>query len=338
MKWGFGFEKEPVLGIDISDTAIKVAALTQRRTSYCLEAYARVSLAKHVVIEKEIKDIAAVAISLQEALQQLQTKAKWGAVALPDTLVITKKIIIAQKLPAAEIEEQIMQEAVKHIPYPLNEVYLDYNLLKPEQKIQPVFIAAARTEIVTGYLQVLEKAGAKTKLIDIEAFALHKACMNFIPAFKQANIAAVIDISTVRTTITVYADRVPIFTRTAFFGLEFLIKNIPVTELNLSVNSNSVYAAFYDEFKQNLLQHVKRGIQFYTAAANNKNIELMIVTGASAKLKGLVELLAAEFNYTVVAADPAPALTFSEKINPELIVATSSSLMAALGLALRSFD
>ncbi len=337
----FRFGKFPCLGIDISDSSIKLVSLSNNKSSHRLEAYARVSLPKNAVVEKEIKDIEVVATCLREAVFLSQSVAKHGAVALSDSSVMTKIIEIEKELPASEFEEQVMFEASKHIPYPLDEIRLDYQAmenLNSNTATMPVLIAASRSETVDAYLQVLEKANITPKLIEIESFAMRKSCMNYIEEFQNTTITAVIDIGTIRTTIVIYQWGMPVFTRTELFGMKFLTKDISADKLDLLDNVNQENSAVYESFKKNLIQYLKRALQFYSSTSDARTIEKIVLTGATAKLKNLDELLEAEFNYEVIVADPVSKLIHSSNINANIISQASSGLMIAIGLALRSFD
>lgn len=335
--------KPIVAGVDISDSSIKIVSLTKDGQSYTLNAYARVSLPKNAVVEKEIKEVDIVAASLKEAIALSGTSAKHAAIALTDSLVMTKIISVEKGLSEAEFEEQVLFEADKHIPYPLDEIRFDYYPLEnasqsPETK--SVFIAASRTESVEPYIQTLEKAGLIPELIDVESFVIRKACLTFVDEFNITDTIGVVDICNSRMTMVIYDQGMPVFSRTELFGNEFLLKEVPLNKLDLINYANTPEELIYEEFKQNFLQHLKRALQFYASTAETKNIEKFILIGSVAVLKGLDELLNAELKIKTIVADPISnaKLKLSKRINSELVHKSSAALMMALGLVLRSFD
>lgn len=333
--------KPAVLGIDISDSSVKVVSLIKDGQSYSLDAYARISLPKNAVLEKEIKEIDTVAACLKEAIVLSRTSAKYGAVALADSLMITKLITVQNGLSASELEEQVMFEADKHIPYPLDEIRMDYyplENLSPTTETQSIFIAASRSVTVDAYIQVLEKAGLTLKLIDVESFVMQKACLAFVEGFNKSEIIAVVDVGTTRTTMVVYDQGMPIFTRTELFGNELLTKDISAENLDYQNYVDKPEQHLYEAFKRSLVQHLKRALQFYSSTAETKSITKIILSGGVAILSELDQVLKDEFKIPIIIVDPVAKLKLGKKVNPDLVHRASASLMIALGLVLRSFD
>lgn len=330
-----------VIGVDISNSSIKVVSLNKNRQFYCLVSYAKVSLPKNAVLGKEIKEIDTVAACLKEAIALSRSSATYGAVALADSLVMTKIITVPKELSGSELEEQVIFEASKHIPYPLDEIRMDYHPLDNVSQIaetQSIFIAVSRLVTVDAYIQVLEKAGLIPRIIDVESFVMRKACLMFVDAFNKDEIIAVVDIGTTRTTMAVYDQGMPIFTRTDLFGNELLTKDIPADNLDFLDFANKPEKHLYENFKQSLLQHLKRALQFYESTAETKSIGKIILSGGIAILSGLDEFLKAEFKIPIIITDPIPKLKLGKGVNAGLVRKASSSLMIALGLVLRGLD
>jgi len=254
---------------------------------------------------------------------------------------MTKTIQVQKGLSGEELEEQVIFELKNHIPYSFDEIRLDYyplNIVSGFAETQSIFVAASRLVTVDAYIKVLEKATLIPKLIDVESFVLQKACLTFVDAFNKNEITAVIDIGTTRTTMAVYDQGMPIFTRTELFGNEILIKDIAANNLDFLDYANKSEKQLYEDFKQKLLQYLKRALQFYESTAETKSIEKIILLGEVTVLSKLNEFLKADIKIPIIIADPISKLKVGKKINASLIGKASASLMIALGLALRSLD
>lgn len=335
-------KKPGSIGIDISSSSVKVVSLEQSGRDYILTAFARAALPQGAVVEKEIKDREQVINALKKAITLSRTSNGYGAVALADSSVMTRIISVEASLSELEFEECVMLEADKHIPYPLDEIRLDYHVLSNSTKgsaTKKVFIAASRNETIDAYLDIIEGAGLIPTLVDVESFAMRKACRYFIDGFDAVKTTAVIDIGTARTSIVVYHDSMPVFTRTELFGSEFLTRDISTEMLNLSEYENKKEDdELYENFKKNAIQHMKRALQFYASTSDAKKVEKIVLSGSAALLAGLDKLVKTELGLNMVVADPVVKLGIGPKVDTNILQQFSAAIMIATGLAMRGFD
>jgi len=177
-------KKPSLLGIDISSTSVKVVELSQTDAGYRVESLAVEPLPANAVTEKNIQDVEAVGDSLIKALKKSGSKCKLTALAVPGSSVITKVITMPASLSDSEMESQIELEADQYIPYPLEEINLDFQVLG-ETHNNPdtvdVLLAASRSENVEMRTAVAEIAGLTAKLVDVEAYTIEKATRLLTP-------------------------------------------------------------------------------------------------------------------------------------------------------------
>ena len=173
----------PLLGLDISSTAVKLLELSQHSSRagvrYRVESYAVEPLPSTAVVEKNIADVDAVGKAIRNVVRKAGTRNKRAAVAVSGSAVITKLISMPAALSDREMESQIQLEADQYIPYPLEEVNIDFQVLGASDKsseLVDVLLAASRSENVDDRVAALELAGLSCEIVDVEAYAMETAC------------------------------------------------------------------------------------------------------------------------------------------------------------------
>ncbi len=207
----FNFRQKPkqLVGIDISSTSIKLIELSQTSGAtaelYRVEAFAVEPLPPSAVVEKKIADIDAVGQGIQRAVARSGTRTKRAAVAVSGSAVITKVIAMTASLSDAEMEMQIQLEADQYIPYPLEEVNIDFDVLGPttgNAEMVDVLLAASRRENVDDRVAALEIAGLGAAIVDVEAYAMEGACTLLLGRFddeRHDQTVAVVDVGATAT-------------------------------------------------------------------------------------------------------------------------------------------
>ena len=216
----FGQKKQPLIGVDISSTSVKVLELSRSGNGYRVESYSVEPLPTNAVVEKNISDVDAVGNTLRKALKRASSKAKLAAVAVPASAAISKLITMPANLSEDELESQIQLEADQYIPYALEEVNLDFEVLgqtEENSETMDVLLAASRTENVEIRTNAIELGGLGAKVVDIESYAMEGAC-RLLGDIDPDTIVAVIDIGATMTSINVMHMNHLIYTREQAFG------------------------------------------------------------------------------------------------------------------------
>lgn len=341
-----------IVGVDISSTSVKLLELSIKNGRYWVESYALVPLPENSVLEKNIVNTEATADALTRAINLANNKSMQAAMAVPTSTVISKIIEMDEDMTDDEREVQIRMDAEQYIPYPLDEVSLDFEV-QAERPSTPnkvnVLLVASRTENVDNRVEVLQLAGLTPKVVDVESYALERAFGVFADTLPiGANVVAILDIGHTMTTLCVMQDSKIIYTREQVFGGKQLTEDVQrryglsFAEAGRAKKENSLPDDFETEvlnpFLDALVQQAARSLQFFFSSSQHNDIDHILLAGGSANIPGLAKLLQQKLGYRVTIANPFLQMGFSSQVDIKKIENDASSLMVACGLALRSFD
>jgi len=348
----FKKKQTPLLGIDISTTAVKLIELSCSSDSYRVESYAVEPLPPSAVVEKSIADVEAVGQAIGRVVSRAKTKARDGVVAVAGSAVITKTIEMDADLTDDERETQISLEADQYIPYPLEEVAIDFEVQGPSEsdarKVQ-VLLAACRHETVEAREAVLAIAGLTPRIVDVEAYAIERAFLLVKDQIDpDARVVAIVDIGATMTTLSVLVEGKTIYTREQLFGGKQLTDEIrrryglSEEEAGLGKKQGGLPDEYEDEvlapFREAAVQQVARSLQFFYASSQHNDIDCLILAGGTSSISGMTELLQQRIGVPTFLANPFLGMTIAPKVNAAALTNDAPALMIACGLALRSFD
>lgn len=348
-----GKKSKPLLGLDISSTTVKMIELTKNSDGYRVENYSVKPLPTGVVVEKNISDIEAAAQVVKSTIQQVRTKVRDVAVAVPGSAVITKTISMPSGLTDDAMELQISLEADQYIPYPLEEVSIDFDVVGPSEanpEEVEVLLAACRSENVETREAVLELAGLTPKVIDVEAYALERSFELQANQIEGANdkVIAIIDIGSTMTTLSVVVEGKIIYTREQLFGGRQLTEEIQrryglsEDEAGLAKRQGGLPDDYdvevLEPFKDNVVQQVTRSLQFFFSSSQYHEVDHVLLAGGVASMDGLVNMVEDKLETSTSVANPFANMSIASRVNSASLASDAPSLMIATGLALRSFD
>jgi type IV pilus assembly protein PilM len=353
----FSRNKSQLLGLDISSTAVKLLELSQQSgrgsVRYRVESYAVEPLPSGAVVEKNIADVDAVGKALKNLIRKAGTRTKHAAVAVSGSAVITKVIAMPATLSDREMESQIQLEADQYIPYPLEEVNIDFEVLGPSEKnpeMVDVLLAASRSENVDDRVAALELAGLTCEVVDVEAYAMEKACSQLIEqwAAGEDQTIAVADIGATTTTLNVLHNGKIVYTREQNFGGRQLTEEIQrryglsMEEAGMAKRQGGLpdnyVAEVLEPFKEAMAQQVNRSIQFFFSASAHSNVDLVVLAGGCASIPGCDELIQERLGVDTLVANPFANMSVGSRVKPQALSNDAPAMMIACGLALRSFD
>ncbi|MEX2352948.1 MAG: pilus assembly protein PilM [Gammaproteobacteria bacterium] len=352
----FPFKKKtlPLLGLDISATAVKLLELTRSGDTYRVESYAVEALPPNSVVDKNIADIEAVGEAIARAVKKSGSKVKNAAAAVAGSAVITKIIEMPANLNDTEMESQLQLEADQYIPFPLEEVSMDFEILGPVENNPErvnVMLAASRTENVDNRVGALELGGLAAKVIDIEAFALEntvKLIANQQLGGGEDKIIAIADIGSSVTTFSVFDNLRIAYSREQQFGGAQLTEEIQrryglsFEEAGLAKKQGGLPDNYepevLDPFKQNMAQQISRAQQFFFSSSQIANIDHLILAGGCASISGIAELIESKLGVPTIIANPFASMSLASRIPTQSLANDAPAMMVSCGLALRSFD
>ena len=356
--FNFGRKKPALVGLDISSTAIKLIELSQTTgaaaSMFRVENYAVEPLPQNAVVEKKIANVQAVGETIERAVARSETKTKNAAAAVSGSAVITKVISMSATLSDSEMEAQIQLEADQYIPYPLEEVNIDFDVLGPSDSgtnMVDVLLAASRQENVDDRVSALELGGLTATIVDVEAYAMESACALILGARDEEGAertVAIADIGATTTTLHVLHDGQTIYTREQNFGGLQLIEEVQrrygmardealrqAIEGGLPENYASEVLG---PFKEALAQQIGRALQFFYSASTFNHVDQVILAGGSAGIRGIDELVEERLGAATVTANPFTHMSLSPRVRASSLNKDAPALMIAVGLALRGFD
>ncbi|GAB3474533.1 pilus assembly protein PilM [Azotobacter salinestris] len=343
-----------LLGIDISSTTVKLIELSRSGNRYRVEAYAVEPLPANAVVEKNIADLDGVGQTLSKVLAKAKTGTKNAAVAVAGSVVITKTVEMDAGLSEEEMETQLKLEADQYIPYPLEEVAIDFEvqgvLPRSPGRVE-VLLAACRKENVEAREAVLALAGLTAKVVDVEAYAMERACgllVNQLGGDPAGLIVAVVDIGATMMTLSVLHDGRTLYTREQLFGGRQLTDEIQrryglsVAEAGLAKKKGGLPEDYDSEvlqpFKEAVVQQVSRSLQFFFAAGQHNQVDYILLAGGTSSLPGLDQLIQQKTGTKTLVANPFAEMTLSPKVSAAALASDAPAMMVACGLAMRSFD
>jgi type IV pilus assembly protein PilM len=343
-----------VVGLDISSTAVKLLELGRSGDRLRVESYAVEPLPPNSVIEKNISDVEAVGEAIKRAIKRSGTRTRFACAAVSGSAVITKIISMPASLSEDEMDQQIQLEADQYIPYPLEEVNLDFEVLGPSKNDPErvdVLLAASRSENVEVRVAASELAGLKARVIDVEAYAMENACNLLSAQLPEQGIdqtIAVIDIGATMTTLNVLRDLKTIYTREQVFGGKQLTEEIQrryglsYEEAGMAKRQGGLPDNYEPEvlepFKDAMAQQVSRSLQFFFSSSQYTSVDHIVLAGGSSMIPGVDELIANKIGVHTSIANPFTNMVIASRVKAQSLSNDAPALMIATGLAMRSFD
>ncbi len=346
-----------MLGLDISSTSVKLLELSRSGNEYRVESYGVEPLPENAVVEKNIAEVDGVGEAIGRLVERCKTKVKFAAVAVAGSAVITKTIEMPANLTEDELEADIQDQADQYIPYPLDEVALDFEVQGPSPRSAEqveVLLAACRKDNVEMREAALEIGGLKAKVVDIEAHCMQRAFGLMRDQFleegeeEEDQVIAIIDIGATMTTLSVLTGSGAPYTREQLFGGKQLTEEIQrrfslsVEEAGLAKKQGGLPEDYESEvllpFKEAVVQQVTRSLQFFYSSSAYDDVDHIVLAGGTASIDGLADMVAAKLGTPCSIANPFKNMTMSSKVNEENLSNDAPAMMIACGLALRSFD
>jgi len=350
----FKKKSTPLLGIDISGSAIKLLELSESGGKYRIESYSVEPLPANSVVDKNIADADAVGEAIGRAVKKSGSRTKHGAAAVSGSAVITKVITMSAGLSDEDMESQIQLEADQYIPFPLEEVSMDFEILGPTEGSEDqvdVLLAASRSENVDLRIAALEVGGLEAKVVDVEAFALENAVAMMARELfggEEGQVIAVADVGSAATTFSVLENIKIVYSREQAFGGAQLTEDIQrryglsYEEAGLAKKQGGLPDNYepevLDPFKESMSQEISRAQQFFFSSSSITQIDHLILAGGCASIAGIAGIVETAVGIPTVIANPFANMTLASRVPAQALSNDAPSLMVSCGLALRSFD
>lgn len=349
----FGSRQPPLIGVDISASSVKVVELAPgTKTAMRLERYAIEPLPRGAIVDGNIENVEAVAEAITRAVSRCGSKTRNVAIALPSSAVITKRITLPGNMTDDDYEIQVESEASQYIPFPIDEVNLDFQILGPakiEDEVE-VLLAASRKEKVEDRVAVAEMAGLRPSVVDVAQFAGRSSldhAVAFLPGAGAGMVVALLDIGQSNTTLTVVLNGQTIFEREQAFGGQQLTHDImrlyglTVEEAEQKKRTGDLP----DSYRADLLQpfveqaaiEATRALQFFFTSSPYTRVDRIFVAGGSAIVEGLITAIAERAQVPTELISPFQGMEVSDNVRERQLRLDAPALMVGCGLAMRRF-
>ncbi len=348
-------KKTNAIGVDVSATAIKMVELSVTgKQQFRLDGYASVALPKGAISDGNINDLNQVADAMRAAWRLLGSRGRDIVMALPTSAVISKRVLMPTGMREEDMELQVESEANQYIPFPLDEMNLDFQVLGPAGKNGEeveVLIAAAKKERIDDRVAVAEVAGLKVGIMDVDAYATETAYRQILPQLPDAGkrtITMIFDIGAQVTHVNVMVGAHSVYTREQAFGGALLSQEIQrrfglsAEESEIAKRQGGLPESYEQEvllpFMQSLATEAVRAVSFFTNATQYTKVDHLLLAGGVASTPGLTALVEGKSGIHTVTAHPFQAMTLANKIKSSQLMQDAPALLIACGLAMRGVD
>lgn len=343
----------PLVGLDISTSGVRLVELSQvGKHDYRLERYASETFPRGAVVDGNIENIDQVNEAVRRVWKKSGTRAKNVALGMPPASVITKKIILPAGLSEDELEVQVESEASQYIPFALDEVSLDFDVLGPAAQPEDleVMLAASRREKVEDRVAIAEAAGLKATVMDIDSYAARAALDRVIGLNPQSGadqVVALFQIGAHVTHISVMQDGITIYEREQPFGGNQLTQDI-VRAYGLSFDeaesrkksgdlADNYQADLLTPFLESAAMEVTRAIQFFFTSTPYTRVDQLYLAGGCALIPGLLDMVASRTKISSAVLSPFKGMQLAPNVREAQLRNEAPAYLVACGLAMRRF-
>ena len=350
----FSAKTPPLIGLDIGSSSVKIVELSDAGGGTMrMERYAIEPLPRGAVVDGNIDKIDVVAEAVKRAWRRAGCRIKNVAMALPASAVITKRIALPASLREEELEMQVESEANQYIPFALDEVSLDFQVLGPIPNAPDdveVLIAASRKEKVEDRMAVAQAAGLKPVVLDIESHASRLAMSRIVKALPNEGkdaLVALFEIGADTTSLKVLRDEEMLYDRDQAFGGSQLTQLISrqygfsFEEAELKKLGGDLpedyESAILGPFVDSLSQEIGRALQYFFTSTPHHKVHYVMLAGGTATLPGLKERVTDLTGFASMVVNPFEHMKLGSSVRENKVRREAPSYLTACGLAMRRF-
>lgn len=346
----FSIKKKDLVGIDIGSSSIKLVQLKESKDGYQLVKIGMAPLPSEAIVDNALMDTSAVVEAIRDLIGTLGVKVTQAACSISGNSVIIRKIGFPV-MTADELEEQIHWEAEQYIPFDINDVNLDFQILGPDEydpgKMN-VLLVASKKDIINDYVAVFGEVGIKLTVLDVDCFAVQNAFeINYDSPPDE--IVALANIGSNIMNLNIVKGGASLFTRDVQLGgnlytediqKKLAIKGDEAEKLKVSgmATSDESLNALIRQINETLAMELYRSVDFYNANAGEEKITRMYVSGGCSKTPFLLDAIQQRLNVPVETLNPFQRIICSEKqFVPGYLKDVGPHVAVALGLAMRRY-
>ncbi|WP_110400263.1 pilus assembly protein PilM [Sphaerotilus hippei] len=349
-----GRKSASLLGLDISSSSVKLVELGQTASGeYVVERFASEPFEKGWIADGQIEKFDEVADAVRRVVAKSGTKTRQVAMAMPQSAVITKKIVLPGGLREEELELQVEAEANQYIPFSLDEVSLDFCIIGPSPEAVgdvEVLIAASRKDRVQDRQGLAEAAGLKPVVLDIESNVSRLAIGRMIATLPNEGrdaLVALFEIGADTTSLKVLRDDEILYDRDQAFGGAQLTQLIS-RQYGFSfeeAENKKVAGDLPDDYESTLLapfvdslaQEIGRALQYFFTSTPHHKVHYVMLSGGTATLPGLKDRVIELTGFASMVVNPFEGMKIGAAVRENRLRRDAPSYLTACGLAMRRF-
>ena len=348
---GFKKNSNALIGIDFGSNSIKALAISKGKGTYQIDAVAEANIPKGLIVDSHFENIAKLTEVIKQLRKNFPASYKNVAMAVSGADVITKVVAMNASLNELELEAQVEMEAENNIPFPLDEIFIDFEVISPnaaDKSLNDILLSAARKETVVAQVDCIEEAGLVAKVVDVASHAQARACEFLFDRADYEKGIAIVDIGASQMMLNIVHQGNVIFSRSKNHGgavctqmmsehysMKFDEAEKAKVEHQWPVDCDvDVIAPFINM----TVNHLRFDLRMFTNAPNNIQVEKVILLGGCQLMPGLVSQLEEELDLDVEVANPFIGFEYKNESDKTLLHEVGSKYMMALGLALRGIQ
>jgi type IV pilus assembly protein PilM len=350
MKSLFKKKAQSIIGLDIGTKYIKAVSLDVSGSVAKVNAFACEPISGAAFNEREIKDFDAVSKSLKKIKHNIKVKNKNVAIAVAGASVLSKVVFMDPDQTDFELESQIEIEADSLIPYPLEEVYLDFEELGESKthggKVE-VLLSAAHKDMVDSRITLVREAPFEPVVMDIEGYALGNSLVNFATHRKDKPTCC-INVGASLLQVCFVEDGEVIYSKEHNFGMNKFVQDLAVIhtldiqEVENQISDGTAPESWFRDtlpmFLSALQQQIQRALQMYSSTTHKAQPEKILLGGGAGSIPTIVQELTKDLGIEVEAFNPFSNLTIADSVDAEKLNKYAPQLAIAMGLASRSYS
>lgn len=356
MSTGALFSRKPasLMGLDVSPSSVKLVELSQGRSGgLSLERCAIEPLERGWISDGNIEKFDEVVEATRRVISKSGAKTKHVAMALPASVVISKKIILPDGLSDREMDVQVEAEANQYIPFSLDEVSLDYCVMGPSPTSAgdvEVMIAASRKEKVEDRQGLAEACGLTLSILDVENYAARLAASRVIARLPGKGVDAVIalfEIGAMTSNMQVLRNDELLYERDQVFGgaqlTQMLVRQYGFTpeEAESKKRAGELPEDYgqtvLQPFVESMAQEVERALKFFFTSTPHNKVDYILLAGGTAGLPGLTEVVTRHTSFPCQVVNPFDGMDIGRGVREKKMLREAPSYLTACGLAMRRF-
>lgn len=337
-----------IVGIDIGSSSVKLVQLAENKGTYQLKSLGILPLPSEAIVDNSLMDTTSIVETIKDLLKSLNCKAKEAVCSISGNSVIIRKITLPA-MTHEELEDRIVWEAEQYIPFDINDVDLDFEILDTDLSStgkMTVLLVASKKEIIKEYVAVFNEAGLKLVVVDVDSFAVQNIFeQNY--TLSDNEVVALINIGASIMNLNVVKGGTSLFTRDVQMGGNLYTEEI---QRQFSLSSEDAERAkvtgeFSDKARledtilrinETIAIEVLRSLDFYNSTAEDQKISRIYLSGGCSKVSMLPDAVARRLGLPVEILNPLRNIPYSEKeFDPEYLQEIGPLVAVAAGLAMR---